>query len=76
MCFECEVFCYVHVTSDFFVHLLRDDVGCVASRLWTDRSGVRMLARKRGFSLLQYVQTGSGAHPSSSSVINEVLSPG
>jgi len=50
-------------------------VGGIASRLRTGRSGVRMLIGKRGFSLLQNVQTGSGAHPASCSVGTVAVCP-
>ena len=50
--------CYVHVNSDFFVHLHLDGAGCIA----TEQSGVRLSAVEKGFALLQNVQTDSGAH--------------
>jgi len=37
---------------------------------------VGFLARTRDSSLLQDIQTGSGVHPASSSVVTRVLSPG
>jgi len=54
----------------------RDSVVGIATTLRTGQSGVRILAGVIDFSLLQYVQTDSGAHPASCSVGNGVLSLG
>ena len=43
-------------------------VVCIVPRLTAGRPGVRNLARRRDFSLLQNVQTGSGTHSASRSV--------
>jgi hypothetical protein len=40
----------------------QDCVVAIASGLWNGRSGVRITAGERDFSLLQIVQTSSGAH--------------
>jgi hypothetical protein len=48
----------------------------IATRLMGWTIGVRFLAVARSFSLRHRVQTGSGAHPTSSPVGTGVLSPG
>jgi len=50
------------------------DVVGIVTRLRNERSGARIRARSRGFSLLQNDQTGSVAHPTSHEVGTEVLS--
>ena len=54
----------------------RDKVVGIATRLRAGGFRVRILVRSKDFSLLQNVQTGSGAHPASSSVCSGVLSRG
>jgi len=44
--------------------------------LWAGQPGIRMLLGVRDFSVLQNVQTGSGAHPASCSLGTGVLSWG
>ena len=47
----------------------QDSVVSLPTMLQTLRSGVRIPIRARGFSFLQNVQTGSGAHPASYSMV-------
>ena len=49
-------------------------VVCVATRLWTGRAGVAILAGSRFLPFLQNFQTGCGAHPAPWEIGTGVLS--
>jgi hypothetical protein len=50
-------------------------VFCVATRLWAERSGLRLPTGARDFSFLKNVRVSSGTHPGSYSVGTGFLSP-
>jgi hypothetical protein len=54
----------------------QDSLVSLSSMLQTVRSGVRIPIRARDFSFLQSIQTGSGTHPASYSMVWGVLSGG
>jgi hypothetical protein len=45
-----------------------DSVISIVPRIWTRQSGVQIPARAKDFSLLQNIQSGSGAHPASHAI--------
>jgi hypothetical protein len=63
----------VLLCHELISHFVRGSVVGIGTRLRDGRSGVRILVGTRDMSLLQNVQTGCGAHPTSCSVGHGIL---